>query len=916
MRKKSLLILLVVALVLLVSITVIACKPKAETVAVTGVTLDKEVLSLVAGTQGTLVATVEPENATDKTVTWSIADEAVATIADGVVTAVAVGETEVTVTTTDGSFTAKCDIIVTAATVYAEGLALNKTEMTISTDGKYLLRPVFTPKSTTNQDIASWTSSNTAVATVNDKGLVVAVAAGQTTITAVSVDGSFEGTCEITVEARAEGVLVVGYSPFSSKFSPFFSKTAYDADVAGMTQVSLLTTDRVGDLVLNGIAGETRKYMGTDYTYKGISDITIDKSDVDPFDTTYTIKIREDLVFSDGTALTIDDVIFTMYALSDPTYTGSSTLYSTKIKGMKSYRTDNQDKSAEAKAYIESLTTIVNAVVAEELDPADFTAEQTAIVDWAVAKTVDTSAFSSWAYKYSAAQLKSWGYGAPDATDEEVYLAVARDEILSKYYGDYKPELTSMKEIELIQEHIREHPEEQVKTITGITKTGNYSMQVVTDGFEATTIYQLGVSVAPLHYYGDVAKYNYAESKFGFDKGDLSTVAAKTTQPMGAGAYKFNKFENGIVYFDANDKYYKGAPKIANIQFRETSDADKISGVIAGTFDVSDPSLSNAAVAQIKDANTNGELNGDFIDTSLVDNLGYGYIGINASRVKVGDSSSSAASKALRKAYATLFAVYREIVVNSYYGDRATVIEYPISNTSWAAPQPTDDGYAIAYSVDAAGKPIYTADMTAEQKYAAALNAATGYFEAAGFVKTGGVFTDVPQLTAHIPGDGVGDHPAFGILTYVKAALETIGVTLNITDYADSNNFWPVLEGNQADIWCAAWGASIDPDMYQVYHSSNVVGKPGSTESNHYHIEDATLDGKIIEARGSDDQAVRKVLYKDCLEIIMDWGVEVPTYQRKNAIVFTPKRINLDTLTPDITTFWGWMNDLELLELA
>ena len=48
----------------------------------------------------------------------------------------------------------------------------------------------------------------------------------------------------------------------------------------------------------------------------------------------------------------------------------------------------------------------------------------------------------------------------------------------------------------------------------------------------------------------------------------------------------------------------------------------------------------------------------------------------------------------------------------------------------------------------------------------------------------------------------------------------------------------------------------------------------------------------------------------------MDWGVEVPTYQRKNAIVFTPKRINLNTLTPDITPFWGWMNDLELLELA
>ncbi|NLT18287.1 MAG: ABC transporter substrate-binding protein [Clostridiales bacterium] len=912
MKKKSLLMLLVVALVLLVSITAVACKP--ETVAVTGVTLDREVLSLVVGTEGTLVATVAPEDATDKTVAWTIADEAVATIsATGVVTAVAVGETEATVTTTDGSFTAACDVIVTAVPVAATGLALNKATLEISTDGKYLLRPVFTPRETTNQDIASWTSSNTAVATVTN-GLVVAVTAGTTTITAVSEDGDFEATCEVTVAARADGVLVVGYSPFSSKFSPFFSKTAYDQDVAAMTQVGLLTTDRLGNLILQAIEGETTSYMGTEYLYTGIADITIDKSEVEPFDTTYTIEIRDDLVFSDNDPMTIDDVIFTMYALCDPTYTGSSTLYSTNIKGMDAYRTDNQDMSVEAAAYIADLTAIVAAVEAEEIDPADFTVEQQEMVDWAIEKTLDTAAWASWAYSYSVAQYISFGYGDEESTDEEVYLAVATDEILGGFYDDYKAELETMKEIELIQAYIALHPEEKVQTISGITKTGDYSMTVVTDGFEATTIYQLGVSVTPLHYYGDVAKYNYAANQFGFDKGDLSTVQAKTTEPMGAGAYTFDRFENGIVYFEANQYYYKGEPIIQNIQFRETSDTDKVSGIIAGTFDVTDPSLSNTVLDQIKDANSNSEISGDFIKTSLVDNLGYGYIGINASRVKIGESDS-AESKALRKAYATLFAAYREVVVNSYYGDRASVIEYPISNTSWAAPQPTDDGYAIAYSVDTDGEAIYTAGMTAQQKYDAALAASIEFFEAAGYTRTAGVFTTVPELTAHIPADGQGDHPAFGILTYVKAALATIGVTLNITDYADSNNFWPVLEGNQADIWCAAWGATIDPDMYQVYHSSNAIGA-GGTDSNHYSITDQDLDDKIVEARQSDDQAVRKALYKECLEIIMDWGVEIPTYQRKNAIVFSPKRVDLETLTPDITTFWGWMNDIELLDLA
>ncbi len=64
------------------------------------------------------------------------------------------------------------------------------------------------------------------------------------------------------------------------------------------------------------------------------------------------------------------------------------------------------------------------------------------------------------------------------------------------------------------------------------------------------------------------------------------------------------------------------------------------------------------------------------------------------------------------------------LIINSYYGEMGTVIQYPMSNTSWAAPKPADEGYALAYSKDVDGNPIYTADMTAEQKGEAALAAA------------------------------------------------------------------------------------------------------------------------------------------------------------------------------------------------
>ena len=137
---------------------------------------------------------------------------------------------------------------------------------------------------------------------------------------------------------------------------------------------------------------------------------------------------------------------------------------------------------------------------------------------------------------------------------------------------------------------------------------------------------------------------------------------------------------------------------------------------------------------------------------------------------------------------------------------------------------------------------------------------------------------------------------------------------LKINDPADANILWDALDTGEQDLWTAAWGATIDPDMYQVYHSSSIVGAGGS-ESNHYHIQDPVLDELILEARLSDDQDFRKAVYKQALDLVIDWAVEIPTYQRKNAVIFSTERINLETLTPDITTFWGWASEIELLEM-
>lgn len=81
---------------------------------------------------------------------------------------------------------------------------------------------------------------------------------------------------------------------------------------------------------------------------------------------------------------------------------------------------------------------------------------------------------------------------------------------------------------------------------------------------------------------------------------------------------------------EANEYYYKGAPKTKNLQWKTTSEADKLPGVVQGTTDIASPSISKDVMAQIKGENSNGELSGDKLITCLTDYLGYGYIGMNS----------------------------------------------------------------------------------------------------------------------------------------------------------------------------------------------------------------------------------------------------------------------------------------------
>ncbi len=696
-----------------------------------------------------------------------------------------------------------------------------------------------------------------------------------------------------------------------------------------------MTTDRSGGIIYNAIEGETVKYNGVDYYYNGIADVKVtydEKANM----TTYYMKIRDDIKFSDGHVMDADDIIFTYYVLADPSYTGSSTLYSYNIPGMVNYRKNNskaeelavtpeelekemKNPGAESKAAIEKF---VADLLASELDWVKGLYGNESYKKYTDAYPVAKDLFASF---YSIDE----NYDSTAVADEAQVLADITAQYGADYvtlganYGaDFTGDIQGIVGDLLLQKKLDTSGGTEVYNIEGIKKLSQTEVEVKVRGFEAPAVYSIcGIQVAPMHYYGDESLYDYDNNKFGFPKGDLSLIESKTTKPMGAGPYKFVKYENKVIYYEANEYYYKGAPATKFLQLKETTDGEMIAGVGTGVIDLANPSGSIAKFNELKTYNSNGQVTGDVITTSSVDNLGYGYIGISAKNVNVGGEPASEASKNLRKAFATIFAVHRDVAIDSYYGDAASVINYPISNTSWAAPQKADAGYQVAYSTDVNGNPIYTADMVGEAKYEAALNAAIGFFKAAGYTfdEATGKFTAAPagaklEYEIIIPADGVGDHPAFAILADTRASLEKIGITLKINDPSDSNVLWDSLDALTQEMWAAAWGATIDPDMYQVYHSSNTADGQG-TKSNHYYIKDPELDELIMSARTSPDQAYRKATYKRALDIILDWGVEIPTYQRQNMVIFSTKRIDMSTITPDITTYWGWAQDLERVEM-
>lgn len=225
---------------------------------VTGISLNKNTLELEKGETETLTATVLPGNADgDKTVTWSSSAESVATVENGVVTAVGKGSATITAKTANG-IEAKCSVTVG---VPLKGISFkdNVTEKTINRSEQFTLEVVFNPTDTDVDKTIKWSSTDTSVATVVD-GVVTAVGDGETVITATASNG-MTATCKVKVIIPLNSIsikestsilcggtekLEVTYNPVDTTDDKTISWTSDNEEVATVSTDGTVTAKGVG----------------------------------------------------------------------------------------------------------------------------------------------------------------------------------------------------------------------------------------------------------------------------------------------------------------------------------------------------------------------------------------------------------------------------------------------------------------------------------------------------------------------------------------------------------------------------------------------------------------------------------------------------------------------------------------------
>ena len=183
----------------------------AKTIEVNDVGLDKSEMEMVAGDSYQFTVTLKPDNASDKTLSWSSSDENVATVDNtGKVTAVSEGKVTITVKTSNPAQSASCDITVKAASIPVTSVNIDSWIINLGVNETAAIAYTIQPEDATNKEV-TFSSDNTDVVAVDSEGTLVGVSAGSAKVTVTTVDGGFSSICTVNVVGSVGTIEVDGF---------------------------------------------------------------------------------------------------------------------------------------------------------------------------------------------------------------------------------------------------------------------------------------------------------------------------------------------------------------------------------------------------------------------------------------------------------------------------------------------------------------------------------------------------------------------------------------------------------------------------------------------------------------------------------------------------------------------------------
>lgn len=433
-------------------------------------------------------------------------------------------------------------------------------------------------------------------------------------------------------------------------------------------------------------------------------------------------------------------------------------------------------------------------------------------------------------------------------------------------------------------------------------------LQVTINGVDPKAIWSFGFAVAPQHYYAEGYSVDLTKNQFGIEFGSFdfmkNVIQSKNRVPVGAGAYMATDangsdlpdgsafYANNVVYFKANEHFMMGKAKIENVRYQVVSSANALNALESGSVHFVSPQFTQNNIDKINSLASKG------IKSLSTDQLGYGYIGINAGKID---------NVYLRRAI--MSAMDTSLALQYYSNGTASNIYWPMSVVSWAYPKNASG------SVSEDNGHTYPAVQFNDEDAKIAIQ---DYMAQAG-VSAG---DSKLKITFTIAGANMTEHPAY--LVFQKAATLLNECGWDITVSPDIQALTKLSTGSLT-VWAAAWSSTVDPDMYQVYHKNSTAtstlawGYNVIVNNSSYPYENdiiTKLSTVIEEARETEDRDERSELYKEAMGYVLDLAIELPVYQRDVLYAYDSNVIKSSSLPSTINPYTSPFERIWEIEFA